>query len=344
MTESAAGAKRRPTMRDVATLAGVSLKTVSRVVNGESRVAPATIAKVEDAVATLRFQRNDVARSLRPGHRTHTLGLVIEDLNSPFYPALMRSVDQVAQAHGYMLISASTFADARRERELVTALLGRRIDGLLLVPFTSDQRYISQANGGIPTVLIDRPARNLKADVVLLDDVGGTEQAVAHLVKQGHRRIAFIGDDASVVYSARRRLASFRRTVASAGLLDEELIVTASGLIAEAEIAHAEAAVHSLLALPAGRRPTAIITNDSRVTVGVLRALRLRPDTVALVGFDDLELGELLGITVVRTNPAEVGRVAAERVLERIGGRADRPKRIVVPTELVPRGSGEIAP
>jgi LacI family transcriptional regulator len=332
----------RSTIHDVAALAGVSIKTVSRVINSEPRVAPATVAKVQAAVAALGFERNDVARSLRPGHRTQTLGLIMEDLDSVFYPALMRSVDRVAQAHGYMLISASTLADAERERELVTALLRRRIDGLLLVPFTSDQRYISQADGNVPTVVLDRRPRNLRADAVLLDDIGGTEQAVAHFLAQGHRRIAFIGEDA--VYSGRMRLATFRQMLAGAGALVEELIVTSSGLIAEAEVGHAETTVRRLLELPADRRPTAILAHDNRVTVGILRALRGQESSVAFVGFDDFEAGELLGVTVVRTDPAEMGRCAAELVLERIAGRADEPQSLVVPTELVVRGSGEIPP
>lgn len=343
MTTDGHGAQRRPTMHDVAALAGVSIKTVSRVVNGEARVAPATGAKVEEAVARLGFQRNDLARSLRPGHRTHTLAVIVEDLYNPFFPALLGGVDQVAQAHGYLVISASTHADAERERELVTALLRRRVDGMVLVPVASDQRYISHADGGIATVFVDRPARKIQADAVLQDDAGGAKKAVEHLVEHGHRRIAFIGEDMNV-YSARRRLSSFRRTMAASVGLDEELIVNGHGLVGEAEVAHSEDAVHRLMALPSGRRPTAIVTNSNGVSIGVLRAFRGQTGSTALVGFDDFQLGESLGITVVRTNPAEMGRLAAGRVLERISGHADGPRRIVVPTELIPRGSGEVTP
>jgi LacI family transcriptional regulator len=330
-------------MRDVAAHAGVSLKTVSRVVNGEAGVRPATIAKVEAAVEALRFERNDVARSLRPGHRTQTLGLVIEDVANPYFAAITLGADQVAQAHGYLLITASAHADAERERELVTTLLRRRVDGLLLVPSSADHRYIARARADVETVFLDRPARNLEADAVLLDDVGGTKQAVAHLVAHGHRRIAFVGDE-SGVYTARRRLASFRRAmIARVGAVDEQLVVNGRGLTAGAEVEHAETAVRRLMSLPARRRPTAIFTNSNRVTVGALHALRGQPDRVALVGFDEVELGDLLGVTVVRSNPLEMGRIAAELTLERIHGRDDPPRRIVMPTELVPRGSGEIA-
>lgn len=335
--------ERRPTMHDVAALAGVSIKTVSRVVNEEPRVAPATIAKVEGAVAALGFERNDLARSLRPGHRTHTLGVIVEDLHNPFFPALLEGVDLVAQDHGYLVISASTHADENREHELTKALLRRRIDGLVLVPFASDHRYLSSIAGRVPIVFIDRPAKHMQADSVVVDNAGGARQAVAHLLAQGHRRIAFVGDGGSVE-PARLRLESFQRAMTeSVGEPDDALKGLSYGLVGEAETAHGEAAVRSLLALPPRKRPTAILTASNLMTVGALRALRGRQDAVALVGFDDLDVGELLGITVVRTKPHELGRVATELLLERIAGRGDRPRHVVVSTELVTRGSGEIA-
>ncbi len=333
----------RATMRDVAAHAGVSFKTVSRVVNGEPSVAPATLAKVEHAIAALGFERNDLARSLRPGQGTHTLGLVIEDVANPFSAALTQAVDRVAQAHGYLLITASSHAEPERERELVTALLRRRVDGLLLVPVASDHSYLARADGSV-SVFIDRPARRLAADAVLLDDAGGIKQAVAHLAAHGHRRIAYVGDDAEI-YTAIQRRSTFRRVMrARFGALDEELIVNGHNLVAEAEVAHGRAAVSRLLSLPAGRRPTALLTATNRVTVGALQALREQRGAIAHVGFDDVELGELLGVSVVRTSPHEMGRLAAELVLERIAGRDDGPQRIVVPTELVQRASAEIAP
>jgi LacI family transcriptional regulator len=345
MNDERPGGRSHPTVRDVAELAGVSMMTVSRVLNDKPLVAPATAAKVQEAIAALRFERNELARSLRPGHRTRMLGLVTEDLTNPFFPALAEGADRVAQEHGYLLISASAHADAERERELVTALHGRRIDGLLLVPFGDDHRYISQMDFHARTVCLDRPANGLRTDAVLVDNVGGIQQAVAHLVEHGHTRIAFIGDRATSVHSARQRLQSFRRSVrAHIGPLDERLVVTCNGLIGEAETAHAEAAVHDLLSLSVRRRPTAIVANDNRVVIGVLRALEARQDVLALIGFDDSELNMILGITVVRTNPSELGRRAAQLVFERIAGRSGRPQRIVLPTELVARGSGEISP
>lgn len=329
-------------MRDVAAHAGVSFKTVSRVVNDEPGVALATRERVEAAVRELRFERNDLARSLRPGHRTHTLGLVIEDFANPFFTAVTRGVDEVAQAREHLLLIASTQADLAREREAVTALLRRRVDGLLLVPMEPDGGPFGHDPQGPQTVFLDRPGSGV--DCVLFDNEGGVEQAVGHLVEHGHRRIAFVGR-APGAYSTTQRLDAFRRCmVERTGAVDEELIATAEGLVADAEVHHGEAAVERLLSLPARRRPTAILTVNNRTTVGALRALRGRRSPPALVGYDDVELGELLGITVVRTPAFEMGRRAAELVLDRIAGRDDPPQQVVVPTELIPRGSGERAP
>src|SRR3954463_1974613 len=124
----------RPTMRDVATLAGVSLKTVSRVINDEPGVAAATADRVVAAISELGFERNDLARSLRQGRTSSTLGLVIEDVANPFYSAVAQAVEAVASARGFLLITASALEDAERERELVGALLRRRVDALLVVP------------------------------------------------------------------------------------------------------------------------------------------------------------------------------------------------------------------
>src|SRR5919106_6147252 len=185
----------RPTMRDVASRAGVSLKTVSRVINDEPGVAVATAARVGDAIDELGFQRNDLARTLRQGRSSGTLGLVIEDVANPFYSAIAQAVEAAARARGFMLITGSCEEDADRERELVQALLRRRVDALLLVPASRDHAYLARVLGaGTPVVFIDRPPEGTEADTVLLDNLGGARAAVDHLLAQGHRRIAFVAD------------------------------------------------------------------------------------------------------------------------------------------------------
>jgi LacI family transcriptional regulator len=329
-------------MRDVAALAGVSLKTVSRVINDEPGVADATTRRVGEAVAQLGFRRNDLARSLRQGRTSATLGLLIEDVANPFYSAIAQAVEAVARERGFMLITASCEEDPQRERELVEALLRRRVDALLLVPASHDHGYLEAARAeGTPVVFVDRPPVGLEADAVLLDNLGGARSAVEHLLAHGHERIAMVADPGDL-YTAAERLAGYREALAAAGIpLREELIRTGTH-----DAQRAEAAVRELLALPPERRPTALFAGNNRNTVGALHALRGAEREVALVGFDDLELAELLAVptTVVRHDSHKLGAEAAEIAFARLGGSQSPPRRVVVPTELVIRGSGEVPP
>jgi LacI family transcriptional regulator len=325
-------------MRDVAVLAGVSLKTVSRVINAEPGVAAATAARVADAIAELGFQRNDLARSLRQGRTSSTLGLVIEDVANPFYSAIAQAVESAARERGYMLITASCEEDPARERELVQALLRRRVDALLLVPASRDHGYLARETaGGTPVVFLDRPPVGLAADCVLLDNVGGARAAVEHLLARGHERIAVVTDPGDL-YTAEERLAGYRQALEAAGVpVREELIRTGSH-----DAAQAEAAVRELLALPPDRRPTALFAGNNRHAVGALRALRGADHPLALVGFDDFELADLLGTTVVRHDSPRMGAHAAALAFGRLDGDDRPPRRVVVPIELVARGSGEV--
>src|ERR671921_2583128 len=240
----------RPTMRDVAERAGVSLKTVSRVINAEPGVATETAERVGAAIAELGFQRNDLARSLRQGRSSSTIGLLIEDVGNPFYSAIAQAVEQSARAHGCLLITSSCEEDPDRERELVRALLRRRVDALLLVPASEDHAYLRRELGDTPVVFLDRPPQGLEADAVLLDNLGGARMAVEHRVAQGHRRIAYVADP-GVLYTARERLAGYREAMRAAGLeVDPDLVRLGSH-----DAAQAEAVVRELLALPPGRRP-----------------------------------------------------------------------------------------
>src|SRR4051794_17853319 len=240
-------------MRDVASTAGVSLKTVSRVVNRETGVRPDTTARVEAAIARLGFARNDVARSLRHG-RAEALGLVIEDVANPFYSAIARAVEDAAHDRSHILITGSCEEDAERERQLVLRLLRRSVDALLIVPAGEDHRYLlAEIGAGTPIVFLDRPPRGLDADTVLLDNVGGARAAVAHLARQAHARIAFVGDPLRL-FTADERLRGYREALAAAGLdAPGELVRTGSH-----DAGAAEGAVRALMAIAPERRPTAI--------------------------------------------------------------------------------------
>jgi LacI family transcriptional regulator len=328
-------------MRDVAGTAGVSVKTVSRVVNGERGVRADTAARVDAAIGRLGFTRNDLASSLRRG-RAGALGLVIEDVANPFYSAIARAVEDAAQARGHLLITGSCEEDSSRERQLALRLLRRLVDALLIVPAGTEHRYLlPDLAAGVPIVFLDRPPGDIEADTVLLDNLGGTRAGVEHLLGLGHERIAFVGD-APHLYTAAERLAGYRAALADAGRSPrDELLRTGSH-----DAPHAERAVRELLELPPDRRPTALFSSNNRNTVGALRALRAAPHPIAIVGFDDFELADMLPtpVTVVRHAPEEMGRIAAELAYARLDDRARPPQRRTIGLELVIRGSGEVLP
>ncbi|MEU8761368.1 LacI family DNA-binding transcriptional regulator [Streptomyces sp. NPDC048659] len=327
----------RPTMKDVAARAGVGLKTVSRVVNGEPGVTPDTERRVQEAIDSLGFRRNDSARVLRKG-RTASVGLVLEDLADPFYGPLSRAVEEVARAHGALLINGSSAEDPEREQELALALCARRVDGLIVIPAGSDHRYLEpEIQAGVATVFVDRPAGRIDADVVLSDSYGGAREGVAHLIAHGHRRIGFVGDRPRI-HTATERLRGYRAAMEDAGLEVADSWVSLGPT-------DPERVAGTVRAMLSGPDPvTALFAGNNRVTVTAVRVLAEHAAPVALVGFDDIELADLLGITVIAQDAAALGRTAAERLFRRLDGVEEPPTTTVLPTRLIPRGSGELAP
>ena len=324
-------------MIDVAREAGVSLKTVSRVVNGEPGVLEATAVRVQEAVTRLGFRRNEAARNLRRGVSTTSIGLIIEDIANPFYSALARAVEQVAREHGHQLLLGSSEEEPDRERELFTAFASRRVAGLVIVPCSDDHRYIvDELKLGTAAVFVDRPPSRLSADAVLSDNVGGARTAVEHLFAHGHSRIAVLGDRPGL-YTTSERVRGVRAALADAGIDIAERLVRI-GLPHEQE---AEQAAVELLTAP--DPPTAFFALNNRMTLGVLRAMRRTGESVALVGFDDFELADLLhpAVTVVAQDPSALGERAAQLLFDRIHGDTRPAERVTLPTELIVRGSGE---
>lgn len=329
----------RATLTDVAAEAGVSLKTASRAVNGEPYVSAGTRDRVLAAARALGFQLNAGASLLARGITSSFVGLVTGDLANPFYAALAKGVESELRSHGMQVTLASSDESPETERALVDELARRQVRAVLVVSTLDDHgSYAALQQRGIPVVFVDRAGTGLDADSVVIDNEGGGRTAAAHLLAAGHRRIAFLGDyDRLPTY--RERLAGFRAALAEAGV-DADALVRAGAH----DLDTASALTRTLLALP--EAPTAIFASNNRATIGALRELG-RIDAArrpALVGFDDFDLAEYAGVTVVRHDPVEMGCSAARLALARLDEHGTPPQQLVLPTELVARGSGERPP
>ncbi len=332
---------RRPTMKDVAALAGVSIKTVSRVTNGEPLVSAEVTARVNSAIEQLKYHPDQRAGSLRRSDgKTGAIGLVVSSVANPFAAAVHRAVENAAVERGFGVFASSIDDDPEREQPTVEALLRRRVDGLILTTIRKSQGYLLNEQAfGTPLVFIDREPLGVDADSVVSDHAEGAALATRHLIAHGHRKIAFLGDRA-MIQSASERRRGFLEELGRHGIPTTECPVVME--------VHDEAASSALVLdlLSRADPPTAIFGGQNLVTVGAIRALREigAHHRVALIGFDDLPLADLLepGVSVVAQDENAIGSIAAERLFERIAGDTSPPRPRIVPTRLIPRGSGEI--
>ncbi|MFF4341185.1 LacI family DNA-binding transcriptional regulator [Kitasatospora sp. NPDC001540] len=340
---------KRPTMKDVAQAAGVSLMTVSRVVSNAPGVSPDTVAKVEQAVRRLGYQRNVNARNLRQKRLgTSTIGVVVDDLANPFYALMARSIEDEAHRRGCVVLVGSTNDEPRREREVIAAFTARQVDGLIVVPTIGSHGFLRPAmEAGTHVVCVDRPAEGLDVDTVTVDNRDGARHAVTHLLAHGHSRIAYLGDRYDI-WTQRERYAGYLDAFSARGLSADPALVR-HGLRSHLE---ARLALADLRALP--DPPTALFTSNDLITLGVLDAMddldgpeRPRaaghPLPMAVVGFDDLPLAKLLDppLTVVSQDPVAVGSTAANLLFSRIAGDRSAPRKVILLTRLVERRSGE---
>ena len=330
------GSRRRPTMKDVAQRCDVSIKTVSRVVTGQAGTSPATTERILRTIEELGFRRNRLASDLRHAGPSSILGVVIEDLSNPFYGDMIRAVEEYARGRGLMVLSVSSDEDPAREHDLIRELIARQVAGLIVVTATADNAYLeTEIRRGLPIVFADRPGNGVDCDEVLLDNAQGAREAVEHLLRQGHRRISVVADYEHV-YTARTRVQGYRDTLLANGLQAAPELIRLGRHTAE----EASDAVHELLAL--SDPPTAVFTTNNRSTVGALRAIHGRDAQLALVGFDDFELADLLEppVTVVSNGPEALGRLAAKQLFSRLDGYHGPSRHDTIPSRLIVRGSG----
>jgi LacI family transcriptional regulator len=321
-------------MVDVAREAGVALRTVSRVINGDSTVGEALAERIRQAIVTLEYQPDERARQLRSG-RTRTVGAAVRNI-SDAHPVL-GAADEAARAAGLTIVAMSTEDDEEREREAIMSMCRRRMDGIIIEPIAENHQYLQpEIDAGLPVVAFDRPATGVIVDTVLTDNRGGIVQAFRHLADHGHRHIGYIGDDERI-YTGHERAAAFRECLREQGSPLDGMVHP--GRIEPARIAAA------LASLASGPRPaTAIVTGNVSTTIAVIRLLGPDFGATALVGFDDFPLADLLrpGLTVVAQGEAEIGRTTIDLFRARLADPARPIQTLTVPTTLIPRGSGEL--
>jgi LacI family transcriptional regulator len=327
-----------PTARliDVADAAGVSLRTASRVLNDDHRVAADTRSRVLDAMRSLNFQPDAVARSLRAGTDV-SIGFVVESIADPFFSEVIDSVETAMARHGRPVLVASTHRDDLREQQVVQRMLHRRVEGLLLAPTSGDHSWLRPDR--TPLVLIDRAAPGVSADVIDIDDRQAADDAVTHLIKHGHRKIAYVGDTSSIPTSS-ARLEGYRVAHARHGLSVPENLVRSNSSSSR----EAAAAMAGLLdqADDSEAAFTAVFSATTRASLGIVPVLHARSRT----GIGDFAMADALtpGITVVDHSGARIGVAAAARLIERLADPGRAIEHIRLPAAIIERGSGEIRP
>jgi LacI family transcriptional regulator len=322
-------------MRKVAERAGVSAKTVSRVINNDRYVSAGVRTRVEQAIAELNYVPNVLARTFRSG-RDAAIGVAIPDLSDPFFATLTREIEQIARSRGMAVLVTSLGHHGAEEQQRVEALLARQLNGLITTPVSADQSYLRPWQERIAIVFIDRPPSRITGDSVVEDDHGGAYAATEHLIAHGHRRIAFVGDSITISTTA-RRLKGYRAALDDAGIPEDPRLIMVDRVN---ELEAGKAALDLLrLDLP----PTALFSSNAWSTIGIIPALQSAGHArIPLVSFGDFPLAEAIvpAPTVIDQDPSSVGRAAATRLFERIENPQRRLKRtIVLPVPLITRAS-----
>jgi LacI family transcriptional regulator len=327
------------TIRDVATAAGVSTGTVSRVLNANATVRPDVRRKVQRAIDELGYAPNAVARSMRIGS-THTIGCILREINIPQLAGFVKAAHDVLDEEGFSLVISNSEGREERERELLGRLSSRQADGVMMGPYTPVEGefeiFLRELN--IPIVFIDRDPPEW-ADAVMADHAGGMRAAVGHLLDIGHRRIALITGEHGL-YPASERIRGYKEAFAARGLESDPALIQSGSFLPGAGFRITSAML--------GQRnpPTAVISGGLDMLSGVLRAIRGRglriPEDVSVIASGYSELAELVTppIAVIAWDQGEVGRIAAGMLLDRIRNHDIREsRRVLVPSEFISRAS-----
>lgn len=326
------------TISDVARAAGVSPATVSRVFNG-GRVTPERAERVRRAASELAFSPNRVARSLRT-QRASVIGLVIPDIENPFFTALARGVEDAAQRTGLSVVLCNTDEDVAKESRYLDIALAEQMAGVIVAAASRrNSDFAPLVARGMPVVAVDRRPRGARVDAVMVDNRQGAEEATAHLLESGYRRVACVSGPAGAT-TAEERLAGYRAAMRDAGFADEW--VRAYTRHADFRVEGGRAATEELLALP--EPPDALFVANNLMTVGALRALHaagVEPPACGILSFGDVPWASLVRppLTTVQLPAYDLGVAAASLLRERIAGSGKPLQTVVLRASLQPRAS-----
>ncbi len=334
-------AHRSASVKDVAAAARVSLGTVSNVLNRPQQVSPATRARVEKAMADLGFVRNEGARQLRAG-QSRTLAYVMLDATNPFFTDVAQGIELAAEAADLSLFICNSDNRASREHTHLAHLQQQRVQGILITPVDPDAGELDEiARHGTPLVIVDRTRKQESFCSVAVDDVLGGRLAAEHLIDRGHTRVAFIGGPRSIG-QVEDRYQGACKAWAEAGLPDDDLVLVTT---ASLTVAEGRTAGERLAGMPAKRRPTGAFCANDLIALGLLQqcigsGLKV-PGDVAIVGYDDIEFAAAAAVplTSVRQPRQELGRRAAELVLDEAGNPQHVHQQVTFTPDLVARAS-----
>lgn len=325
------------TMRDVARLAGVSVTTVSSVVNGRGGVSPKLTMRVEDAIATLDYHPNVVARSLKV-NRTFTIGMIVPDVSNFFFNNVLQGVGPKARKHGYSVLLCDSHEDPEEERALLRMLISRRVDGILLASAQADWREHGLARRRPPIVCFDRQPAGFRGRAVVVDNIKASYEATRHLIELGHERIATVAGPGFTL-TGHGRLEGYRRALQEADIPAREGYIRPGGFSMQGGYRAAEEILG--LADP----PTAVFCANNRMTLGAMCALKdlglSCPQAVSVCGCDAFDWSELFSprLTMIVQPSHEMGQVAVDLLVEAIEAPDQQPEdsevsRVVLDAEL----------
>ncbi|GMA91469.1 LacI family DNA-binding transcriptional regulator [Homoserinibacter gongjuensis] len=327
-------------IRDVAERAGVSVGTVSNVLNKPDRVSEAVATRVSDAIRELGYVRNDAARQLRAG-RSSSVGLVVLDARNPFFTDVARGAEDAAAEHGVAVLLGDSDEKPEREAAYLDLFEEQRVRGVLVSPLGDIRDRLQRLRAlGAPVVLVDRMAEDSSLSSVSVDDVAGGRTAVAHLLETGRRRIAFVGGPLGLRQVA-DRLAGAQHAVAA--VPDAQLEVLEGSALSVSE---GRRMGEQLVARDPAERPDAVFTANDLLAVGLLQALVMRggvrvPDDIALIGFDDIDFASatIVPLSSLRQPSRLIGQTALGILLEEADDPTLAPRQVVFQPELVIRES-----